>query len=51
MQMPEMVIFIVKCVLSLDHFDIDEIEVFDDISVSNFDKPHTQRGLSGGDWQ
>ena len=45
--MPEVLIFTVKYVLTLDHFEIDEIEVFFDITVPTFNIANVSRGLSG----
>ena len=36
---------------SLDHFEINEIEISVNISLYNFNNPHTPGGLSDGDWQ
>ena len=35
----------------MEHFEIDEIEIFVDISLSNFNNAHTQSKLSLGLWQ
>ena len=44
--MPQMLIITIKNVSIVGSFLIDDIEVFDVISLSNFNKPHT---LSGND--
>ena len=49
--MPQMLLITAKYVLIVGSFKIYEIEVFVDISISNFNNAHPPRGLPGGHWQ
>ena len=49
--MPLMFMITVKRVQSSDHFDIDDIKVFVDITPSIFNIANMSHGLSGVHWQ
>ena len=50
-QMPQMLMITVKCALMVGHFEIDEIEVFVDITPSTINNAKVSSGLSGVYWQ
>ena len=41
--MPQIIMITIKCFILLGHFEIAEIEVFVDISVSHFNFPNISR--------
>ena len=49
--MPQMLMITVKYIIIVDHFEIDEIEVFVDITPSTIIIANMSRGLSGVHWQ
>ena len=49
--MPQILVINVKYVLPLDYFEIDEIEVFVEITPSTFNIANVPRGLSCVHWQ